>query len=828
MASPIRWFRKHSQFFVVVFGVVLMAIFGLGSIMSTLNPSDLARSAQAENPVVAEWSGGELTENDLFALRTKHFAARRFLENVYKYAVEQNNGEAFPVSAEQILPIVRPGENPSNTDLNERIMNRYFFAQRAKQEGFIVDEAMVYRYIALFGGETLLSKQDLKELNKQVNNQVQLAGVVRHLQMELLAQQMENMTRGGIAFDTMNQVSVNAISPTEAIELYARANRKIECRVLPIAVADKIASVGEPSASEMSELYEQGKYDFRTYNFDEPGFKQSKMAKIQYFAGELETFLQNEMAKVTDEEVQAEYERLVAAEDNLVMQLIPSETPDANPDAGDSEEQPASEDPDTEKDPAPEPEKGDDANTDTSDEAADTSDDDPAPAPADGAEADTDAENDQEAEGNSSSGGYTSLGFQEESEQEETAEEQPADDKPAESEDATKESEQSDDDAEEQPAEDDTTNSEADQNDAESTDEPNKPEMQTEGSADDDKPDSAETEAATMDDPVIEDDKPKREPKPLADVADQIKRRMKMLDARQARDEVMDQAEKELRKYQMKVNKWEFEKEREDEEDLEQPPLPDFNAIADKLGIQFVETELLDQGQIIDEPIGKVTRLEFNNQQPIQINIGQEIFATFESTALYQPAVADNFADGTKYVYWLSEKVDQKIPEFDEAKESIIKYWKHNKAVEAAMADAQAVADSLNSGNKLLADEKPEKSLDTGAFSWFSLFGRFDYGSPLGVTGAGEEFMSTAFGLDQGKAGVASNEARDTVYVIQMTNAAASDLAEVGTEYLEKNFFLTNQIPREVISAKVHYRREMNFDWSQSFRKHLDIKVVGQ
>ena len=836
MASPIRWFRKHSQFFVVVFGVVLMAIFGLGSIMTTLNPGDLARSAQAENPVVVEWSGGELTEYDLFALRQKHFAARRFLENVYKYAVEQNEGKPFPVSAEQILPIVRPGENPSNNDLNERIMNRYFFAQRAKQEGFIVDEEMVYDYIRQFSGETPISKQNMKELNKQVNNSVQLAGVVRHLQLELLSQQMENMTRGGLAFDTLNQVSVNAISPTEAIELYARTNRKIECRVLPVSIADKLAGVGEPTATELSDLYEQGKYDYRTYNYDTPGFKQLKMAKVQYFAAELETFLQNEMAKVTDEEVQAEYERLVEAEDNLVMRLIPNKKPETEPDSNKNEEQPKDPDAETKTDPAPAP--GDDEaeseegeTTESGDDGSSTeSDDDAAPAPGEETEAGTDSGDG--IEGDSSSGGYTSIGFQDESGQEEPAEdEKPADEEPAESKEAVQESETTEETTEEQST-DDTSADDSSATDAggQDADKPatgsEESEMSEEETKDAQSSDS--TDEAAADDPVIEDEKPKREPKPLAEVADQIKRRMKMQDARKARDLVIDQAEKELRKYQMNINKWEFEKEREGKEDLEQPPVPDFNAVADALGIQFVETELLDQTQIVDEPIGKVTRLEFSNRQPIQINIGEEIFNSFESTAIYQPAVVDNFADGTKYVYWLSKKVDQKIPTLEEAEESIVKYWKHNKAVEAAMADAQAIADGLNSGNKLLADEKPEKSVDTGAFSWFSMFGRFSYGTPRGVTQPGDEFMSTAFGLAQGQAGVAANEPRDTVYVIQVTNTEAANLAEVGTEYLEKNFFMTNQIPREVLSAKAHYRREMNFDWLRKFNKNMDIKVVGQ
>ena len=169
MASPLRWFRKYSYFFIVVFGVLLMAIFGLGSVVTGLNPSSITQRAQAENKTVAEWSGGELKQFDLAGLRQRHFASLRLLENIYKYASEQNGGNSFPVNVEQILPIIRPNENPSIDEMDARIMNRYLFAQRAQQEGFVVDETMVYEYMGQYGGDTLLSKNLLKQLNRQVN-----------------------------------------------------------------------------------------------------------------------------------------------------------------------------------------------------------------------------------------------------------------------------------------------------------------------------------------------------------------------------------------------------------------------------------------------------------------------------------------------------------------------------------------------------------------------------------------------------------------------------------------------------------------------------------
>ena len=85
MASPLRWFRKYSYFFIVVFGVLLMAIFGLGSVVTGLNPGDLARSSTRENKVVAEWAGGELKESDVFNLRQKHLSLIHISEPTRPY-----------------------------------------------------------------------------------------------------------------------------------------------------------------------------------------------------------------------------------------------------------------------------------------------------------------------------------------------------------------------------------------------------------------------------------------------------------------------------------------------------------------------------------------------------------------------------------------------------------------------------------------------------------------------------------------------------------------------------------------------------------------------
>ncbi|MEM9411185.1 MAG: hypothetical protein AAGA30_08735, partial [Planctomycetota bacterium] len=258
------------------------------------------------------------------------------------------------------------------------------------------------------------------------------------------------------------------------------------------------------------------------------------------------------------------------------------------------------------------------------------------------------------------------------------------------------------------------------------------------------------------------------------------------------------------------------------------PDSPDFQAIADKYGLEFRETDLVDQLDLRDDPLGKVVDIVPVNGRIQQVNVADEIFNNFDNTAVYRISTINDFATRERIAYWLSEKVEQKVPTFDEAREKVVDYWKQQKGIELAKEKALEMAQKANDDNQSLKDLYPEKATDTGAFTWFSAFGRFSYGTPVGVNDAGEEFMETAFSLDVNQAGIALNSTRDTVYVVQTITPDARDTVQLGTEYIENSFYKKNQIPQEVMSAKSLYRSRMNQDWIKEFREDMDVEILGQ
>ena len=76
------------------------------------------------------------------------------------------------------------------------------------------------------------------------------------------------------------------------------------------------------------------------------------------------------------------------------------------------------------------------------------------------------------------------------------------------------------------------------------------------------------------------------------------------------------------------------------------------------------------------------------------------------------------------YSFWLAEKAVARIPELKEVKDDVILYWKQQKALKAAMADAESIAREINDSNQqTLVGKFPEKAVSTGEFTWFSMAG---------------------------------------------------------------------------------------------------------
>ncbi len=135
------------------------------------------------------------------------------------------------------------------------------------------------------------------------------------------------------------------ITPSRYWQLFLQFNQRAKIEAFPIMVEDYLAQVTkEPTDAELKETYDKGSLYYPSKLSPIAGFRKRYQANIEFVAGNMETFLAPEKAKVTEEQIKEAYDKQVAegrfkvpaapAAPNSPLSTDPAGTPVANPDAG--------------------------------------------------------------------------------------------------------------------------------------------------------------------------------------------------------------------------------------------------------------------------------------------------------------------------------------------------------------------------------------------------------------------------------------------------------------------------------------------------------------
>lgn len=884
----LSWFRRHAKVLMVVLGSAAMAIFGLGPVFDELSQRGANGGDSRQSEVVATWAGGKVTRVELDNWERGHWQAQRFLLGLEEAATDRKGDQIRSLAAP--IPMLR--DNGNQDEVDEQLISKFLLSERAKSEGVIVSDGMIDDYILLSSGDVGFSKRDLDDINRNANQNCSLQRVKEHLKFELLAIQMQQYASAGIPM---------VPNPTEAIELYSRSQEQVECEVLPINVEDYLDKAGDDiSASELKKVYEKGKYEFEDPTGENPGFKIGPKLNVQYFKADYQVALTNEMNKITDAQLQAEYERLVSEKSPIVMEPIEVEddsieitTPPSGivaPDDGEattdtdapesSEEAPADVTPPPTSDaPAVEPPAGEVPAVEAPAVKAPAVEVPAVEAPAVETPAvETPALDAPATEGSfkitKSKFQFVSTAAPQDAPAVEAAKEVVAQTVPAEG-------------AQVAPVVDKTLGAQApvEGSTAPVVDEtlgtPNvnqKPAVTTPVQTDSEKApdapastqtpatttpaattpattpaatspangsavDAPETAATQQEDNIgglgdIMEDSPatteaaaedNRKPRPLVEVADDVKRSMCQVEARKAMEESLKKASVMVAGHFNLMMQWEeYAKKKGD------PPAPlDMKGIADEYGLVFNETGLVDDVEILQDPIGALgvpMTAQYNGRrQQTVVPVGQMLFNNFGQLRSFDAqTVNDMWGSQNSYLFWAEEKVDTRVPEFEECKDKVEKFVKQSKAFELAMADAQEMKKKVNDvRGKTLAEVFGDRAVPTGAFTWFTNFGSSRYGLPSGVKAAGEDFMQTAFSLAKLEAGVAANVSKDVIYVIQATEPSRA-MSEAGHDFLANQYFKYKRIPNEAFQNAQRYTRDLSLEFNQALQNEMEFKFVDR
>lgn len=791
MSNPLRWFRQNSKILVVFLGIGAMAIFGLGPVFDVLSRSS-SYEDEAQNPVIAKWKGGDLKRSDLNSSLRRHYELLRFQQGVQQAAVGQV-GEEYRANIAPIQPIRDTG---SRAQVDDQLIERKLLAEKAAQEGFVISDSMIDDFLALLAGEAEFSRADLEVINNEVNQRsCSLAQIRLQLKSELLYRQMRVMASGG---------QPGIPNPTESMELYAKNSNRIECEVMAVPVSQFMEDVTEePSNSTLRSLYNEGKSRYPDPTGQKPGFKIGRRLVAQYFVADFETFQQNEMNKLTDAQVEAEYDRLVAEESDLVMEVIPQDVEDdvVTPDDVGEEEAPEADGQSINVRKMKQRRVSTRLQETEVDQAVDAVDE-----VVDAAEKVVDAVTETIQE---------------------SAVKTPATETPATEAVETVETPMVETDV---PVE--TASEVADEKAETAGDEmKTSEEAKSAPQADaEDKTDETTEEDDSIGPLLTDTPKLEKRAKPLRDVADAIKKQLVAADTNAAIQEAMVEASSQVSNFRGAYMNW---KNGMESGSKDAQPEFDFKGVAESLNLLANETPLVDDEALEAEQLGKVMTLinvaaRGGQYRPQVVSVANNIFNSFENLDEYEVQEVQDFQTQSRYVYWLSEKQEPTIPAFEDCRDEVVAFSKQRKAYELAQEEAERLAESMKSKrDKKLSDEYPDQAIKTGEFTWFSNRGGSPAISPvIGVSGASDEFMSTAFGLTKLETGISPNAGRDTVYVIQRISDE-KPIDEVATDFIENQFFKFKRTPPQVRNTAAWYRQQMTLDWNDQFVDQMDLEYVG-
>jgi hypothetical protein len=785
MASPFHAFRKHQRVLLVVVGVICIITFTVGDFILSYFPMGGGGSAEANT--VVTWKGGELNENELVNLRRLHRLTLDYLDRVAATTVERGGSpKGAGISRDQAGRITEPGIPRDDSDL--RLVRTLLLAEEAEKIGMEVPDEAIYAFLAELS-DRMLSSEELRNILKETRGQLTRDQLFDHLRREMIARNYMRL-----------MVSGDVMTPEDAWSYYNRLSRRVTTSILAFPAEEHLDQAPQPSKAEVQELYEKYKdqYDFPAS--PEPGFKQRPKYKFAYFKADRDKFIEEEKAKISSEEVQKYYDE---HKESYKVPELPASKPDASSETSDTTE--TTDDaktPDLTPPANPAPPASEGKSETPADEAASTT---PQQNASEKAPAEAEKKPPSPEEGASLSRATFPVAF--------LAQEEDAgpESKPAPQKEAARKSES----ATQSPAAKPEAPAADPEKTASSTGEPS-----TEKKAGEDTKEApAKEEAATAKEPKYQ---------PLSEVEDDIRRILAAPQARERMDDALGDAQRQVQRYKKAVTA--YQAAVQDGREAREPQRPNFQEIADELGLQYGETPLVDQLTVGETELGQtfIFGPGFQQYSFAQVAMG-------EQATLYQ---AERISSLDDYLYWTVEFKEARTPPLDEIRDEVVRAWRLQKAFEIAAQQAEKAARQVRKASAdapldEAAGVKEAEVIRPPAFSWMTQGATpFGGGAPYmsdvqGVENPGDEFMKAVFSLQKGEVAVAPNQPKTIAYLVRLDDETPTEedrrnsFWETGIQFNMNLHYVAQMAQRERILAWLaEFEKEWSLDWKREPRTY--------
>ncbi|MBN1909927.1 MAG: hypothetical protein JW818_09325 [Pirellulales bacterium] len=764
MASPFRVFRKHQKILIATLCLMAIIAFVFLGIVQQLQ----GMRSHTDEVVVTTNKYGDLTAQQINNMIACRQATARFLRAALQQYGAGPSTEAAYMQLNAVMYDLESGGEIATVDT-------WLKCQRAAEQGLKINDDVVTNFLREATSHRV-SNQQFAALYKQLN-------ISENLVYDTLRDALLGMYYGDIL-----SYGSRVTTPAESWEYFQRLKRSVDAEVVPVAVADFIDQVPDPSEKELKTFFEEHKNVFHVRGRPEPGFRVPEKVAAEYLVAELAEF--SSPVAVTEEEIKQYYEN---NREEFAKLILP----------GAAEDEEGNEDEKDKKD-------GKAAQTSSDEPTAKTTDDSKKPAAPTTETAPKD------------------KGSEEKAPEKKTFEQKPqatpkdnasapwkgvtvrlvADEKQSagESKEAEKEPKTANTDETGQKKETGTKESSAPA--------PQAPALPVFPKSDAKSADSATppSDAPTQPEPPIS---IKKEYKTLDEVRSQIRRKLADAKAVERIDKAFDAVSEKLKKFRL-AN---IHHQARDKKSA--PPEIDIKALAKEHGLSFYQIGLVDRVTLSETELGKSVKVD-SNLGDLGIGVTEDLFKRLNK---YQ---TDRSHDGlgTKYyLFWKTQEEKEHIPEFEDVRDEVLSAWKEVQARSLARARAEALAAEASKVNRPLRSSLIGKSgvkvAQTGEFTWLRLQPG-QYGNDVvsssapKVEWAGEEFMRTVYGLEVGQVGVAMNQPESIAYVIRLTATAPTE------KVLWAEFIRSDALRNQVANAV--NRSQLRQVWSEELQKETGLE----
>ena len=840
MSNPLAAFRKYQKILLVIFGVALMIVFTVGTLVSQFINRDTGGTRS--NEVVVTFKDGAIRESEMEVLRYQRQVLKRFLDETTRTAFVRQIGQLDQLAfytKEMIKNGIVPPDNSDNS-----LVQTYLLSSAAKKMGMSIDKKEVLDFLWTYSDETIGSDEFQGLLKRLTDGAMSANQFLSSLGDHLLAYRYQFLMGQGFQEAT----------PMSNWDYYQRLSRPVEIEAVRFPVADYLSDVPEPSDTEIATLYNEAKDRFASKYVSEPGFRRRKRIAAEYIKADIQPFIDAELKNITDEEVKKHYEENIEEYRKL---SFPSTDEKELDDLLNESEDDKSEDRSQVDSPETETQTADskiddnsksDASTETSE--ADATQDAPT-----GSLENSDNADENNSEGNLDSGDTEGsdppesasddiqddndeadaapedeCGFQEESEPSTDTDAKP-DAKPSQSSEAVEVA------ASDVPADSaDSVNDNDGASEAQESSnraEPPAQEVTTDGAGVKESEQANEAKESDLDD--LSNEKIMEEPEytPLEEVAEDIRQKLALLRVSDKYAEDISAAYQKMRSYYGTYINWEDtpEEERKETGQENQPTPPNLQAIANEFGFAYHAVPLVNVFEFVEEDPETETR-KYELSIASRTANGQNFTSVqtlFDDDLSKYEAQRLPGESGTEFLFWKTGGEKEYVPTLEDCREEVVAAIKKQKAVQIARNRAQAEADRLKATGEKLGDAYPDDVIEPGSFTWFtpgvppdnyprlSTLKGIKYAENIRNVAAADKFMEPIFALTQGEFGVALDVPENNVYLVYLKNDVLEEKA------LRELFAKSGGLNNDVRALRMQYERERMQTWWSEFSESYEI-----